>query len=319
MILDRYLLIGATKSIALCLMTLLGVLYVGEVYAHMEALKGGPWEPMMLGALKLVVDSAWIVPLAGVLGLSLFFAKLRRTQELFVLWGSGLSGLRALRSVWGLVFLAIAWAFLVECYIGPQAQALQETVKGRAGHFLKTYAYDSPGGRERWVVNRLEGPHAQGISLSLLNRAQDSPHPVEALRFLAKTADYDPLSQAWVFYEGRVLVFKDGTLLESTPFLEKSYHSDHVTPQILSWSRSRPEDLSLSALFTLFSTGHRTQTLLLLFAARLSLLLRPLLAFLLALWGAHKVPMRASPLGGIVLATSAYVGVCALASLLRFF
>lgn len=316
-ILDRYMLGGTMASVARCLGALVGVLYLGELYAHMDALSRHPIEPIVLGALKLVGDSAWILPLAVVLGVSLFFSRLHRSQELIVLKASGLSGLRMTRSLWVCVLLGTVWVGAIEAWLWPRAQQWQESLSAHWGLHtqVQTYAYETPDHQERWILNRLQAQEGRGLSLSFRAPSSQTGQMQEMERLFARRAVYDPQAHVWNLHEGRRWVFKGATLTSSVPFEFMQIGSCCVTPDILRWTHAKPESLNMRTLWALWTMGHAPHEMRVLWAARLSYLLRPALALLLALWAASRIPVRSSPLRGVLWATGGYSSLWALSSL----
>jgi lipopolysaccharide export system permease protein len=116
----------------------------------------------------------------------------------------------------------------------------------RAG-LVTSIAFDNRDDGRLWYINRYNrfAGRAHGVTVSVLDA-----HRRESTRFLAKEAEYDPATRAWIFHDGTEVSFdiETGEMVRPTAFAQRIFPDFHEDPKLMLLIDRNPIDLSFREL-----------------------------------------------------------------------
>ena len=261
---DRHLLREWLQILALVLAATCGLLVAQVLYEEFRELRELGARGLMLWeyvGVKVPSFLAAVLPLALLVSLLYTLGKLHRANEITAMRAAGVGFTRLTAPVWivGLAFCwatwwlntnVVPWSVERSRAIKEELQFAREANRGeRADQIGAVYsvAFDNPGARRLWFFNRYSrSTHkAYGATVSELDVRRR-----EVSRLIAAQAWFDPLSESWVFKDGRLMTFspENGELTGSAPFALRRAENFHEDPEFMLLLTRKPSDLLLEEL-----------------------------------------------------------------------
>lgn len=268
---DRHLLREWLYILGLVLAATCGLLLVQVLYDDFRDLRelgAGTeilWEYI---AVRIPGFLAVVLPLALLVSLLYTLGRLHRANEITAMRAAGVGFFRLTAPIWAVGVLCCGLSWWLNTNLVPwsveRSREIRETLeyerdasKGLSSDRIGAVynvGFDNTAEGRMWHFNRYSRTpttdKAYGVSVSVLDEQRR-----ETTRYISAEAWYDPLSQGWVFKDGRELTFNPATgePLGSRPFASLPIPQFKEDPQIMLLIDRKPSDLLLGELRSLIA------------------------------------------------------------------
>ena len=260
---DRHILCEWLKTLALVLAATMGVLLLQEMYDNFSDLLdhgASAVDITILYAVRMPSFLTVVLPLDVLISLLYCLGQLHRNNEFTAMRAAGLGLFRLTRGIWivGVLCCALMWQCnsRVVPWSVEESRRIEDSIRFRheartegaeSAGLVKSVTFDNrPGGR-LWFINRYSRftGRAYGVTISILDARRR-----ETTRFLAREAEYHPVTRSWTLRDGSEIDFDvdTGETVRPSTFTERTFADFHEDPQLMLLIDRNPVDLSFREL-----------------------------------------------------------------------
>lgn len=262
-LLDRYIFREWLKAFILSVLTLWGILLLGEFqHQGMDLIEWGARTPELLHYYWTISPTflPLIIPICLLVSILFTLCNLHRNNEVISMRAAGITLFRISRPLW-FVGIALSFALLyLNASLVPHAMESGEETRNRlrSSYFANTYdardlelthllAFDNQADGRLWLMNRFSAYTDEGYGVTLY---QQDANGRESQRIMGREAFYNQSAGHWTFVEGRELRFdpQTGDAYYSQIFERRDYPELTEEPELMQLLNKRPKDLSFFEL-----------------------------------------------------------------------
>lgn len=262
-LLDRYIFREWLKAFILSVLTLWGILLLGEFqYQGMDLIEWGATTPELIRYYWMISPTflPLIIPICLMVSILFTLCNLHRNNEVISMRSAGITLFRISRPLW-LVGIVLSFALLyLNASLVPHAMESGEDVRERLRsnyyatihaasdlELVHLLAFDNQADGRLWLMNRFSGYTDEGYGVTVY---QYDAEGRESRRVMGREAFYDKPAGHWVFVDGRELRFdpQTGDAYYSQVFPRRDYPELVEEPELMQLLSKRTKDLSFFEL-----------------------------------------------------------------------
>ncbi len=261
--LDRHILGEWLKILGLVLTAAVGLLLMQEMYDDFGDLLDNGAGAIDIAVYYAVLMPSFltvVLPLALLVSLLYSLGQLHRNNEFTAMRAAGLSLFRLTRGIWvvGVLCCGLMWLFnsRVVPWSVEESRRIKDSVEfrhearvegvERAG-LVASVSFDNRSEGRLWFINRYNrfAERAYGVTVSVLDAQRR-----ETTRYLAREAEYDPVTRGWTLRDGCEIKFdvETGEMVRPIAFAERRFTDFHEDPRLMLLIDRNPVDLSFREL-----------------------------------------------------------------------
>lgn len=262
-LLDRYIFREWLKAFILSVLTLWGILLLGEFqYQGMDLIEWGATTPELIRYYWTISPTflPLIIPICLLVSILFTLCNLHRNNEIISMRAAGITLFRISLPLWFVgIGLSLALLYLNASLV-PHAMESGEDTRDhlRNSWLAKTQlpsdlevthllAFDNQQSNRVWLMNRFSGYTDEGYGVTVY---QYTPQGQEQMRIMAREAFYNEPAGHWIFIDGRELRFdpQSGDAYHSQVFPRREYPDLNEEPDLMQILNKRTKDLSFFEL-----------------------------------------------------------------------